>query len=46
MQGVGRSVRNENDWAVTYVLDACFRSLIYKPGFFPPSFTERVKTIK
>jgi len=46
MQGVGRSVRNENDWAVTYVLDACFRSLIYKPGFFPPSFTEMVKTIK
>jgi Rad3-related DNA helicase len=46
MQGVGRSVRSENDWAVTYVLDACFRSLIYKPGFFPPSFKERIKTIK
>lgn len=46
MQGVGRSVRNENDWAVTYVLDACFRSLINKEGFFPPSFMKRVKTIK
>jgi Rad3-related DNA helicase len=46
LQGVGRSVRSEDDWAVTYVLDACFRSLINKKGFFPPSFTDRVKTIK
>ena len=46
MQGVGRSVRSKDDWAVTYVLDACFRSLINKPGFFPPSFMERIKTIK
>lgn len=45
MQGVGRSVRSEDDWAVTYVLDACFRSLINKQGFFPPSFNERIKTI-
>ena len=46
MQGVGRSVRSKDDWAVTYVLDACFRSLINKKGFFPPSFQERIKTIK
>jgi len=46
MQGVGRSVRNEDDWAVTYILDACFNSLINKKGFFPDSFTERVKIIK
>ena len=46
MQGVGRSVRSKDDWAVTYVLDACFRSLINKQGFFPPSFMDRVKTIK
>jgi ATP-dependent DNA helicase DinG len=45
MQGVGRSVRNEDDWAVTYVLDACFRSLINKEGFFPPSFKERIKIV-
>jgi Rad3-related DNA helicase len=45
MQGVGRSVRSKDDWAVTYVLDACFRSLINKKGFFPPSFQERIKTI-
>lgn len=46
MQGVGRSVRSKDDWAVTYILDACFRSLINKQGFFPPSFAERIKTIK
>ena len=44
-QGAGRSIRSEDDWAVTYILDACFRSLINKEGFFPPSFTERLKTI-
>ena len=46
MQGVGRSVRSKDDWAVTYILDACFGSLINKQGFFPPSFNERIKTIK
>lgn len=46
MQGVGRSVRSSEDWAVTYILDACFLSLINKPDLFPPSFVERVKTIK
>lgn len=45
-QGSGRSIRSKDDWAVTYVVDACFRSLINKPDFFPPSFKERIKTIK
>ena len=44
-QGTGRSIRSKDDWAVTYILDACFRSLINKQGFFPPSFEERLKTI-
>lgn len=44
-QGAGRSIRSKDDWAVTYILDACFRSLINKQGFFPPSFKERLKTI-
>jgi hypothetical protein len=44
-QGAGRSIRSKDDWAVTYILDACFRSLINKTGFFPPSFEERLKTI-
>jgi len=44
-QGAGRSIRSKDDWAVTYILDACFRSLINKKGLFPPSFEERLKTI-
>ena len=44
-QGTGRSIRSKDDWAVTYILDGCFRSLINKKGFFPPSFEERLKTI-
>ena len=44
-QGAGRSIRSKDDWAVTYMLDAWFRSLINKEGFFPPSFEERLKTI-
>ena len=46
MQGVGRSVRSQDDWAVTYILDACFISLINKKDLLPPSFLERIKTIK
>jgi len=46
MQGVGRSVRSEDDWAITYVIDASFMSLINKPDFFPPSFKERIKIVK
>lgn len=44
-QGAGRSIRSKDDWAVTYILDACFRGLARKDNFFPPSFTERLKTI-
>ena len=44
-QGSGRSIRSKDDWAITYILDACFRSLINKQDFFPPSFQERIKTI-
>lgn len=43
LQGVGRSVRSKDDWAVTYVLDACFKSLISK---IPPSVKERIKMIQ
>jgi len=27
-QGIGRSVRNENDWAITYILDGSFNNLL------------------
>jgi ATP-dependent DNA helicase DinG len=46
MQGVGRSVRSQDDWAVTYVLDSCFKSLLNRDGLFPPSFLKRIKTLK
>lgn len=40
-QGVGRSVRNKNDWAITYFLDACFYDLL-KKDLFPEEFTKRI----
>lgn len=46
MQGVGRSVRSETDWAITYIIDGSFMNLINKSELFPPTFTERVKTIR
>tara|TARA_R110000772_G_scaffold25903_3_gene67257 strand:+ start:1219 stop:2946 length:1728 start_codon:yes stop_codon:yes gene_type:complete len=45
MQGIGRSVRSKDDWAVTYILDASFSQLLGKTDAFPPSFTKRIKTI-
>lgn len=45
-QGIGRSVRSIDDWAITYVIDASFMNLINKPEFFPPSFKERIKIVK
>lgn len=44
-QGIGRSVRSKDDWAVTYILDACFNQLIYKEDMLPSSFKERLKII-
>ncbi len=36
LQGTGRSVRSENDWAVTYILDGALADLIHKNrGAFP-----------
>jgi len=45
LQGVGRSVRSKDDWAVTYIIDASFGNLLHK-GLFPTSFTDRLKTIQ
>ena len=45
LQGVGRSVRSKDDWAVTYIIDAAFGHLLYKDNF-PPNFKERIKTIQ
>lgn len=46
LQGVGRSVRTKDDWAVTYVLDACFQSLINKKDYIPSDIKKRIKTIR
>lgn len=44
LQGIGRSVRNENDWAVSYILDGSFGDLIHKNRrAFPPEFMQRIK---
>ena len=43
LQGVGRSIRNENDWATTYILDATLADLIHKHRkSFPPEFMQRI----
>ena len=39
-------IRNKEDWAVTYILDACFNNLINKSEFFPDNFTQRIKKLK
>jgi hypothetical protein len=45
-QGVGRSIRDETDWAVTYMLDACFHDLLREPLNFPAEFKDRIIHIK
>lgn len=44
-QGIGRSIRSKNDWAVTYILDGCFSSLI--PSFLKlkTSMKRRLKVL-
>lgn len=46
LQGVGRGVRNEKDWCVTFILDACFRQIYYNnPMMFPAEFSQRIQVI-
>ena len=47
LQGVGRSVRSENDWAVTYFLDGCLTDLLRRRrSSFPTEFQRRIKVIE
>ena len=47
LQGVGRSVRSQDDWAVTYFLDGCLADLIHNNRkAFPVEFKNRLKIIK
>jgi len=44
LQGTGRSIRSEDDWAVTYFLDASLADLIHKNRrAFPPEFMQRLQ---
>ena len=44
IQGIGRGVRNPNDWCHTFILDACFLDLYRKTKEqFPNEFHDRLK---
>ena len=46
VQGVGRSIRKEGDYADTYILDGCFVDLLrYNRNSFPIDFITRLKRI-
>ncbi len=46
LQGVGRGVRNEKDWCVTFILDGCFTNLLtYCRKMFPDEFINRIQLI-
>jgi len=46
LQGVGRSIRNENDYATTYIIDGCFDRLLYgNRNMFNEDFLNRIKKI-
>lgn len=43
LQGIGRSVRSQTDWAVSYILDGCFVDLFKRnQSAFPQEFKERL----
>jgi ATP-dependent DNA helicase DinG len=44
MQSYGRSIRNDQDWAETYILDSCFDQLLN--GDIPKYFTTAMKIKK
>jgi len=47
LQGVGRSVRSEKDWAITYFLDGCLTDLLNRRrSSFPEEFQRRIKVIR
>lgn len=45
VQECGRATRHEQDWAVTYILDASFSNVIrYNKNLLPKSFLDRIKS--
>jgi Rad3-related DNA helicase len=46
LQGVGRGVRSERDWCVTFILDGCFNNLLSSSrSMFPQEFIDRIQII-
>lgn len=46
VQATGRSVRNETDWAVTYILDSCIEDFLRRNRhLFPKSFRDSFQDI-
>jgi Rad3-related DNA helicase len=47
LQGVGRSVRSQDDWAITYILDGCLTDLLRRRrSSFPSEVQRRIKVIQ
>ena len=46
LQGIGRSIRSNNDWAISYFLDGCLSNLLVNPKLLNGSnFRERIKVV-
>lgn len=46
LQGVGRGIRSEYDWCVTFIFDGCFTYLMQRSyDMFPKEFISRIKPI-
>jgi Rad3-related DNA helicase len=46
LQGTGRSVRSETDWAITYILDGSLSDLIHNSRkSFPKEFMSRIRIV-
>ena len=44
IQGIGRGIRNDTDYCVTYILDACFMNLYRATQEqYPPELQNRIK---
>ena len=45
-QGIGRGIRNDKDWCVTYMVDGCFVDFIHNANaFLPSSIKKRVQYV-
>ena len=45
-QGIGRSIRSSDDWAVTYFLDGCLQDILKDEYSFSKDFRERIINIE